>query len=111
VPGAEFPLERRAFFEGGPLGVEGDAAVALCAERCMNCFVVSNCCAKEDAHTHLHRHQATRHRLGGICSHDCDLVVTGSINESVVFALVLSVCRMTRREQPRLELLSAPCTR
>jgi hypothetical protein len=33
----------RAFFEGGPFGVEGDEAVAFEAERCMNCDIVSNC--------------------------------------------------------------------
>jgi hypothetical protein len=41
VPGAACPFERRAFLEGGPLGVDGDEAVALWAERCMNCSLIS----------------------------------------------------------------------
>jgi hypothetical protein len=41
VPGAEPPLDRRTFFDGGPLGVEGDEAVDFAAERCMNCCVLA----------------------------------------------------------------------
>lgn len=36
VPMADAPFDRRAFFEGGPLGVEGDEVEDFAAARCMN---------------------------------------------------------------------------
>lgn len=41
VPMADAPFDRRAFFEGGPLGVEGDEVEDFAAARCMNFMPIS----------------------------------------------------------------------
>ena len=60
VRGADLPFERRARFEGGPLGVEGDEdeVAVFAAPRCMNCGIVrERLFANKGGLTYLHGHE------------------------------------------------------